>query len=104
MPGPVSESYKGPRDPSYCEQRDDWRGQLTDAGSHYFVLDIADVFGALAPKEAMGLSRLLHKYNQYRRAKGKLERKYWVARRDWKCGDSVRALIEQELGIKLKAE
>jgi len=104
MPGPVSESCRGPRDPSACEQRDDWRKQLEAGGFHYFVLDIEDVFDALSAREAMSLSRMLLKYNLHRGRSGKRPRKYWVARRDYRCGPAVRALIEEELGIELKDE
>lgn len=102
MPGPVSQSYPGPRDPPKKLVRDNWRDHLKHMGFHFFILDIEDVFEALTPTEAITLGRLMEKYNLHRDNKQKPRRSYWVARRDYKCGPHVKKLIEAELCITLK--
>lgn len=100
MPGPVSESYKGPME--WRSVKEEWRRQLAADGFHYFVLDMDDLFEVMSEEDARAFDSILVKYNTKRKAAGKPGRAYWVARRDWKCGPEIKRLIEAETGVKLK--
>lgn len=102
MPGEVSRSYPGPKDPPIPPIKEQWQAELNEEGSRYFVLHISDMFAALGERDVKTLDRLLVRYNAYRMGIGKPPSRYYVAKRSWKCGPQVKALIENEFGIQIK--
>lgn len=98
MPGPVSDSYPGPRD-SHSSFKRGWLTALRREGFRYFVLKAADVFAALDEEELLRFNRMLAKIEMHRAKNGKVPfHSYWVYARHWPASDKVKALMEELLG------
>lgn len=102
MPGPVSESSKGPTDRSL---KDEWLAELKEEGSKFFVLKSTDFLECLTSRDILIFNVMLKKHEDFRRAQGKSAvNRYWVVNRDEPYADQVKAIIEEHEGIKLLSE
>jgi len=98
MPGPISQSSRGP----LSGIKSGWKSMLADQGFRYFVLKTKDVFAALDEEDLDQLNCILLKIEEYRRDLDKpASRSFWVFARHWKGASKVKALMEELLGIKV---
>lgn len=96
MPGPVSQSHPGLKDPPIKER---WQAELRARGFRYFVVKSEDVFNALTEREVRSFDRMLGKIGDRREKQGKpRSRSFWVFARHWTGANEVKQLIEKLLG------
>lgn len=100
MPGPVSDSYKGPPSAS-PDFRQNWIEQMRREGFKFFVLKAEDVLNGMDLEELLDFNDILQRYNDRRADVGKSVNSYFVVNRDEPYADEVRRLIEKHEGVQL---
>lgn len=97
MPGPISQSMPEP------DFRIDWVREMKRKDKKYFVLKAEDFLMSLTKNQALAFNSYLRRHERYRLKHGKKEyNDYWVINRDDEGAETVRGIIENNIGRPLK--